>query len=184
MSRGHSNKLAGQIGEHLVCAQLGKLGLIATPFSGNVPTFDILATDEMCRTVPIQVKCSRSDSWPSDARTWMNIEFDATTQIQRFLGPASIANPDLIYVCVAIAAPGQLDRFFILTKSELQMVCIKAYSEWMECIGWKRPRSPESYDCRWGIARMEKFENNWDLIVNRLRAGKPDTLLIPGSGEA
>jgi len=56
MSKGLSNKLAGQIGEYLVCAELGRRGLIATPFSGNVPTFDVLATDEQCLTVPIQVK--------------------------------------------------------------------------------------------------------------------------------
>jgi len=35
---GLTNKLTGQIGEYLVCAKLGKLGLIATPFAGNVPT--------------------------------------------------------------------------------------------------------------------------------------------------
>jgi hypothetical protein len=54
MSTGRLNKLAGQIGEYLVCAELGRRGLIATPFAGNVPTFDVLATDESCRTVPIQ----------------------------------------------------------------------------------------------------------------------------------
>ena len=116
MSRGRANKLTGQIGEHLVCAQLGKLNLIATPFSGNVPTFDVLATDEMCRTVPIQVKSSRSGNWPTDARIWMDITFDAAEGVQRSLGPTVIENPDLIYACVAIAAPGELDRFFILTK--------------------------------------------------------------------
>ena len=59
MSTGRNNKLAGQIGEFLVCAELGKRGLIATPFSGNVPAFDILAADDLCNTVPIQVKASR-----------------------------------------------------------------------------------------------------------------------------
>ena len=151
MSRGRANKLTGQIGEHLVCAQLGKLNLIATPFSGNVPTFDVLATDEMCMTVPIQVKSSRSGNWPTDARIWMNITFDAATGTQKTLGPTVIENPDLIYVCVAIAAPGELDRFFILTKRDLQAVCIQNYSRWMDGISWKRPRSPESYDCRWWI---------------------------------
>jgi superfamily II DNA/RNA helicase len=63
---GLSNKLAGQIGEYRVCAELGRRGLIATPFSGNVPTFDVLATDEQCRTVTIQVKALRGTNWPSD----------------------------------------------------------------------------------------------------------------------
>ena len=71
MSDGRLNKLAGQIGEYLVCAELARRGLIATPFAGNVPTFDVLATDELCRTVPIQVKTTRSDNWPSNANKWM-----------------------------------------------------------------------------------------------------------------
>jgi hypothetical protein len=48
MSRGRRNKLVGQV------AELGRRGLIATGFAGNVPTFDVIAADEMCRTVPIQ----------------------------------------------------------------------------------------------------------------------------------
>ena len=31
--------LAAQVGEYLVCAELARRGLIATPFSGNVPEF-------------------------------------------------------------------------------------------------------------------------------------------------
>lgn len=140
MSKGRNNKLAGQIGEYLVCAELGRRNLIATPFSGNVPAFDILAADDLCRTVPIQVKASRSDNWPSDARNWMQISLDRETNAQKNLGPIRIQNPDLIYVCVAIAPPDRSkDRFFILTKAQLQVVCINMYSAWMDEREWKRP---------------------------------------------
>lgn len=40
MSRGRRNKLVGQVAEHLAVAELGRRGLIATGFAGNVPTFD------------------------------------------------------------------------------------------------------------------------------------------------
>ncbi len=170
MSKGRNNKLAGQIGEYLVCAELGRRDLIATPFSGNVPAFDILAADDLCRTVPIQVKASRSDNWPSDARNWMNISLDPKTKVQKNLGPIKIQNPDLIFVFVAIAPPdaGCKDRFFILTKQQLQGICIKMYSTWMDGIGWKRPRTPDSYDCRHRISDMQTYENNWRLISDRL----------------
>ena len=46
MSSGRSNKLVGQIGEFLVCAELDRLGYVATPFSGNVLDLDITAVDE------------------------------------------------------------------------------------------------------------------------------------------
>lgn len=39
MSSGPSNKLVGQVGEFLVCAEPGRRELIANPFSGNVPGF-------------------------------------------------------------------------------------------------------------------------------------------------
>jgi hypothetical protein len=180
MSSGRGNKLAGQIGEYLVCAELGRRGFIATPFSGNVPSFDVLATDELCRTVPIQVKATRSDNWPSDARKWMDIEFDRDTGVQKCVGPTLISNPELIYVCVAISSPGGRDRFFVLTVADLQRVCIDGYSRWMDERRWKRPRSPESYDCRYGLDAISQFEDNWDLIIHRLRTSAPDRSLVPG----
>jgi hypothetical protein len=149
MSKGRNNKLAGQIGEFLVCAELGRRGLIATPFSGNVPAFDILATDDRCKTVPIQVKASRNDNWPSDARKWLKLTLNPETKAQINEGAQEIENPNLIYVHVAIAPPNEgNDQYFILTQQQLQKVAIKRYSAWMDTIGWKRPRNPESYDCR------------------------------------
>jgi len=165
MSSGRSNKLTGQIGEYLVCAELGKRDLIATPFAGNVPTFDVLATDEFCRTVPIQVKTTRGDKWPTDARHWINIQYDKSTKTQKNLGRQEIKNPNLIYVFVAIANDDKnKDRFFILTKIQLQEIVFTHYCEDMDKREWRRPRAPESYDCRFSIPEVQGFENNWTLI--------------------
>jgi hypothetical protein len=178
MSTGRSNKLTAQIGEYLVCAELGKRALIATPFAGNVPTFDVLATDEFCRTVPIQVKTTRGDSWRSDAKEWMNIQYEESTKTQQNLGRTEIKNPNLIYVYVAIAPDEQSkDRFFVLTKSQLQEVCIRVYCGWMDGLGWKRPRAPESYDCRFSVSEVQDYENNWRLISDRLTSSSPDQSL-------
>lgn len=59
MATGRANKLTGQIAEHLVCAERGRRDVIATPFSGNVPKFDVIAADDHCRPLPIQVKATR-----------------------------------------------------------------------------------------------------------------------------
>ena len=56
MKKGHSNKLAGQIGEFLVCADLGKRANIATSLTGNVPEFDLIVCNEQLKTIPVQVK--------------------------------------------------------------------------------------------------------------------------------
>lgn len=182
MRRGRENKLAGQIGEYLVCAELGRRGLIATPFSGNVPTFDVLAADAQLRTVPIQVKASRSDNWPSRANYWMDIQVDETG-MQVFRGPRAIENPDLIYVCVAIAPPGGRDRFFVLTRADVQRVCIAGYCRFMERHGWRRPRSPRSFDNRYSISSIAEFEDNWELILSRLRHAAPDDSLLVAESE-
>src|ERR1017187_2420339 len=176
MSSGRNKTLTKQIGEHLVCAELGRLGFIATPFSGNVPAFDVLAADERCRTVPFQVKASQAKKWPNNVRDWMEITFDEEKERQNYLGPKKIENPDLIYVFVAVASSSveaDKDRFFILTKAQLQKVIIKSYGGAMEKVGWKHPLSTESYLWRISITEIEKFENekfedNWGLITNRL----------------
>ncbi|MEO7299376.1 MAG: hypothetical protein ABI042_12465 [Verrucomicrobiota bacterium] len=94
----------------------------------------------------------------------MNISFDQETKTQKNLGRVEIKN-------VVIASPdgkNSKDRFFVLTKLQLQEICIKRYSDWMDKIGWKRPRSPESYDCRFWTPDVEKYENNWNLILDKL----------------
>ena len=174
VSRGRRNQLVGQVAEHLVVAELGRRGLIATSFAGNVPTFDLIAADELCRTLPIQVKASSGDSWPSDARVFLDIEYYAKQKRQNYRGPAQLRTPELIYVYVALA-DAELktpDRFFILTMHELQEVCIRCYTEWMDPKDWRRPRNPQSYDNRFWIKDVARFEGRWDSIVERLKSVK------------
>ena len=54
-ARNFSNQLSGQIGEALVVAELGRLGIVATAFAGNVPDIDILACKEG-KSTAVQVK--------------------------------------------------------------------------------------------------------------------------------
>lgn len=174
MPSGRLTKLAGQVAEHLVCAELGRRELIATPFAGNVPTFDIVAADERCRVVPIQVKATRSDNWPTDARTWMDLTLRAEDGVQQYHGPRKLVDPDLIYVCVVLQRPEARarDRFCVLTKEDVQKACIASYRAWMEPRGWRRPQNPASYDCRFAIDQIAQFEDNWELV--RTRLGSPE----------
>lgn len=177
MPSGRNNNLMRQVGEHLVCAELGRRGFTATPFSGNVPTFDVIATDNQCRTVPIQVKASSGSNWRADARDWMNLQLDPESGVQHYEGPTKIDNPNLIYVCVSVA-PADCsigkDRFFVLTKFDLQTACIQHYEAWMIPHGWKRPKKPDCYECRYGIKEIVQHENSWQLIKDRLAASPPD----------
>ena len=172
-SRALSNKLAGQVGEYLVCAELGRRGLIATSLTGNVPEFDLIVADESLRTLPVQVKTSRGHSWPTSANLWIDIEIDDAAGRQIDHGDREISNPDLIYVCVLLAEldTQQRDRFFILTKLDLQAICARNYREWMSKHDWKRPKNFRSLDNRYYERDLEPYEGNWSLFIERFDAG-------------
>src|SRR5262249_39805385 len=63
MATGRQNYLTKQTGEYLVAAELSRRGLIATTFTGNVPHYDIIASNEHGKHVSVQVKASRGSSW-------------------------------------------------------------------------------------------------------------------------
>ena len=71
MVKNFSTKLSGQIGENLVVAELGRRGIIATSFAGNVPEIDILAYKDK-RSIPIQVKALKVGSLRTRADYYLN----------------------------------------------------------------------------------------------------------------
>ncbi len=121
MATARRNLLAGRLAEHLVCAELTRLELIATTFTHNVPTYDVLATDGECRTVPIQVKATRDKYWRSPATNWMHINMDEKEQIQRIDGQKQLSPLDPIWICVAVGLTRMDDQFFILTQDDIQV---------------------------------------------------------------
>jgi hypothetical protein len=165
---GRSNKLVGQAGEYLVCAELAKRGFMATPFAGNVPVFDLLIADEHCRSVAIQVKTSTGDRFVTRADHWMDIDFDPVSGKQTLKGPSELDAPGLLVVCVALDRGGRKDRFFVLTTGELQRVVIQHYSEFMEPHGWVRPKKPASMEARYELERLVPHEDRWDRIAERM----------------
>jgi hypothetical protein len=171
MATGLSNRLAGQIGEYLACAELGRRGFIATTFTGNVPEYDLIVCDDTLQTIPIQVKTTRGNTWPSRADIWLQIEFDDVKKKQVNLGPKAIEHPDLVYICIALGKTSTADRFFICRKSDIQNACIASYTRWMDPKGWVRPVNFKSLDNRYGVEDLLPFENNWRL-VDRLLSEK------------
>jgi hypothetical protein len=170
MTSGLSNKLTGQIGEYLTCAELGKRGYIATSFTGNVPEFDLIVINPELKTIPIQVKTTRGISWPTKADSWINIEIDDSNKKQIDNGDINVNNPNLIYICVALSEldVGNRDRFFILRKYELQNIATANYRNYMNKHNWERPRNYKSLDNRYDIENLKVYENNWDLIKDEM----------------
>ena len=69
------NQISGQIGESIVVAELGRQGVVATAFSGNVPDIDLLAYYNGM-SIPIQVKAQSKGDLSVNAKHYLDIIFD------------------------------------------------------------------------------------------------------------
>lgn len=165
MASGRKNQLTKQIGEYLVAAELCRRGLIATTFTGNVPDFDIIATNEVFQTIPIQVKTIRHWYWQLDAKKFITISID--NGAQRVIDKISLSNPDLVCIFVRLISQGD-DEFYIFRLRDLQEIIFEHYSQYLEKHGGKRPRNENSTHVSVNPENLKRFEGNWDLITNQL----------------
>lgn len=171
-SRGRSNKLVGQIGEFLLCAHVARtLDLIATPFSGNVPGFDVIVADAHGRCVPIQVKTANGGDWPFDVADWVNVEFDRERRLQRLGRLLPLTNARLLHAFVWLAPAGKgSDRFFVVPKRELQRLVVAENRKYLRSKGGRRPQNWESTRSALRLPDVAPFEDRWDLIREQLAA--------------
>ena len=164
MAKRSDKQLSRQIGEHLVVAKLGRLGYRATPFAGSVPGFDVLATDDKGRSIPIQVKTIKTGDWSFDAGSFLDIEVDENGWQHVNGKKTQPAMQNLIYVLVLLR-DDEDDKYFVLRFNTLQEYFFRTYK------GGRRPRNPKSFHCRIRLRNFEESEvlkgsrDNWDLIM-------------------
>ena len=133
MKTRHNNQLTRQIGEHLVVSRLGRLGIFATPFAGNVPDFDVFASDLAGHSLPLQVKTINGGSWQFDAKKFLEIDLPGClasdgkkSEWQVVKGEKKLSNPDLVCVFILLKRD-ERDEFYIFPLSDLQKHCVKTY---------------------------------------------------------
>ena len=167
MATGRGNQLTKQIGEYLVAAELGRRGYVAATFSGNVPDYDIVATDPEFRAVPVQVKAITGKSWQLDFGRFAAVRFEGKRQVvERPLRlPRSIA-----YVLVALGEYGQ-DRFYVLEWRQLRDILIRAYKANLVKKGGVRPKRYDSLHTAVSEAQLAKYRDNWSLLDQLCRSG-------------
>lgn len=158
MATGLQIQLTRQIGEHLVTAELGRRGIVATPFAGNVPDFDLLASANG-KTVEIQVKAIQKDSWQFDARKFLDI--DTTKSGQQIKGKNKELNRKIIGVFVALGNELGKDEFYIFSMGWLQDYFIKTYT------GRKPPKNIKSYHCAIWKKDMIRHLGKWNLLKKK-----------------
>ncbi|MBT8036300.1 MAG: hypothetical protein KJO21_02030 [Verrucomicrobiae bacterium] len=166
MATGRSTKLTGAIGEFLVSAELCRRGLLSTPFSGNVPHYDIIASDDYGGHLVIQVKAINKLNWQFDASKYVEITMNGDQQI---LGdPAKEPYPNLYCVFVALGENSKTDRFFVFSWQELSDVIVAHHTAYLKKHGGIRPRAPKSTHCSISISELEQYEDQWDLILSAI----------------
>ena len=166
MATGKSNKLTGQIGEHLVSAILGTMGYYASPYSGNVPGFDITAVDsETLRSFPIQVKTSNGGSLiHSVINKWVEHRIEQDNY-QHFGELLELKNPDMIWVMVRLENSDLSSaRYFICTEEQVQTKIVARYIKFMEKHNYRRPGGGPSTQAILNLKDLEEFENNWEIL--------------------
>lgn len=166
MKNRYAGYLAGQIGEALVVAELGRRGIVATSFSGNIPDIDILAHRER-QTTPVQVKSWSHGSVGLTATKYINIIQDGDRQ--KVQDVRDDLNEALVYVFVNLSNFAGQDRFFILPQTQLGLIIAKHYSCDLERHGGIRPKNAQSKHTSVLLRDLEAHEDKWDVIECRLQ---------------
>ncbi len=159
MATGRSTQLTRQIGEHLVASELGRMDIIATPFAGNVPHFDLLASTHDGRAFPIQVKAINGPSWQFNAASFLKIQIEG--DFQTVLGPREDLDRTIACVLVLLKQAGT-DIVYTLLLAELQEILLKLYK------GGTRPKNPQSTHCAIWPKHLVGFEG-WHKLLQRAR---------------
>ena len=167
MTRGRSNRLVGQTGEYLVAAELSRRGLIATTFTGNVPHYDIIASNERGKHVSVQVKASRGPSWQfGDLSRFCEISFTGKRQV---VGrPERCPVQRLVVVFVLIDAEGT-DRYYILTWPALRNMLMKGHKAYLAKRNGMRAEKWDSLHSAISEKTLKPYRDRWDIIARNLR---------------
>ncbi|MAT39181.1 MAG: hypothetical protein CL946_06225 [Ectothiorhodospiraceae bacterium] len=162
MATGRNTQLTKQVGEYLVAAELCRRGLIATTFTGNVPHYDIIASNEKGKHHSIQVKTINSKgSWQLDLRRFAEIRLEGEKQIIDF--PTKSPVPDLVYVFVRLQEYGT-DDFYVIMWDDLQRMIITNHRAYLKKHGGKRPKKFDSFHTAIGSEKLEEYRDNWDIM--------------------
>jgi hypothetical protein len=167
MATGRRTKLVGQTGEFLVASELSRQGLIATTFTGNVPHYDIIASDEKGRHVSVQVKTIRDGSWQfGDISQFCDISFRGRRQI---VGRAkSCPVRGLICVMVKLEEYGG-DKFYILPWVKLREILIRGHKRYLDKHEGVRPKRWDSLHSAISEESLARFQDRWDYIQKSLK---------------
>lgn len=133
-----TDKFSRWCGEHLVCAEALRQGLVATTFSGNMEVFDIITyykDNKVYKKVQVKTttrKYKKDETWVfGKADEWLKFDeklLSKNPKIQYILGKQEREDKDIMFVFVLKGTKYGEDRFFILTQPEVQDIVYNRYT--------------------------------------------------------
>lgn len=167
MTTGRNNKIVGATGEYLVAAELSRRGFIATTFTGNVPHYDIIASNETGHHVSVQVKASRGPKWQfGNIALYCDIAFNGDQQVIGKKKSCPVRGLIVVFVRIDSA---RNDRFFILQWDVLRDILVEHHKAYLIKHGGSRPKKWASLHCAIPESDLAPFEDKWDTILQGLR---------------
>jgi len=154
-------QLTKQTGEYLVAAELCRRGMVAATFTGNVPHYDIIASNTHGQVRHVQVKAIASSGWQLSIDRFAEVSTEGDKQVLGESRPSAV--PGLVFVFVKLKGTGQ-DRFFIVTWEELSEILIADYAAYLAKHGGVRPRNPKSKHCGLSLESLKPFEDRWKRL--------------------
>lgn len=158
MATGLSTQLAKQVGEYLVAAELARMGLITATFAGNIPDFDIVATDRAGKSVLVQVKAVTGTSWQFDVRRFVAVQLEGQQQVIGLPVPERV--PRLVCVMVALSEYGK-DRFYVLQWTALRDLVVGHHRGYLNKHEGIRPKKFDSFHTAITELQLAPFKDAW-----------------------
>jgi len=155
--------LTKQAGEFGVAAELGRRGVVATTFSGNMPGFDILGMRADSSQIRVQVKATRApvDSWfCGDSECFFEIGINEGQEC--ILSQRAPHAADFFWVFVLIGTKHSDDEFFILSDVELVKVARQTYDDWL---AGKAGRSITKNPVVLNTTNLAPYSDKWGEIT-------------------
>jgi len=117
--------------------------------------------------VVVQVKAiNGSTTWQFDIRKFSDVQMDGDGKHQIIGGLQPEPFPGLMDVLVVLEE--KRDRFFVLEWKELQDTLVRKYREYLSKHHFVRPRAPGSFHVALAVSDVERFEDQWHKILDRV----------------
>ena len=173
MPRGRTDGI-GRAGEHYVAAELNRRGAHASPFSGNVPAIDVIATDgDMKHVAYIQVKTKRGrGNWQMSLNHgWSKITLSKCPGDGKCPKPCTpslqepiAGKPDHHWVFVSLSKDGG-QQYYVLADDKVRTLLREGHQDYLkEHCGQRPSKNHNSLHCMFTDQGLQAWKDNWEIL--------------------